>query len=127
MGCLDPRRPSVIARSTSAGSGISPRASTPIENARRGYAALAFALSFTGQSDGEVPDVASPDIYTQDFRAAVAFLGLQDIVYRERIGLHAICGLSGMALTAAAAVSRIKAVATSSMNDMSRSYLSRRR
>ncbi|WP_338498933.1 hypothetical protein [Streptomyces sp. SJL17-4] len=92
------------------------------EYARRGYAALAFAPSFAGQSDGEVPDVASPDICTEDFSAAVDFLGLQDIVYRERIGLHAICGLSGMALTAAAADSRIRAVATSSMNDMSRNY-----
>ncbi|MFE9112133.1 alpha/beta hydrolase [Streptomyces collinus] len=66
-------------------------------------------------------DVASPDIYTEDFSAAVDFLGLQKIVDRERIGVQAICGLSGMALTAAAADSRIKAVATASMYDMSRS------
>ncbi|MFM9448765.1 alpha/beta hydrolase [Streptomyces acidiscabies] len=91
------------------------------EYARRGYVALAFDPSFTGESGGDVRDVASPDIYTEDFSAAVDFLGLQDIVDRERIGLQAICGLSGMALTATAADSRIKAVATSSMYDMSRS------
>ncbi len=91
------------------------------EYARRGYVALAFDPSFTGESGGDVRDVASPDIYTEDFSAAVDFLGLQDIVDRERIGVQAICGLSGMALTAAAADSRIKAVATASMYDMSRS------
>ncbi|MFF4357570.1 alpha/beta hydrolase [Streptomyces sp. NPDC001604] len=91
------------------------------EYARRGYVALAFDPSFTGESGGDVRDVASPDIYTEDFSAAVDFLGLQDIVDRERIGLQAICGLSGMALTATATDSRIKAVATSSMYDMSRS------
>ncbi|MFC8095387.1 alpha/beta hydrolase [Streptomyces sp. NPDC057301] len=91
------------------------------EYARRGYVALAFDPSFTGESGGDVRDTASPDINTEDFSAAVDFLGLQDIVDRERIGLQAICGLSGMALTAAAADSRIKAVATSSMYDMSRS------
>jgi fermentation-respiration switch protein FrsA (DUF1100 family) len=91
------------------------------EFARRGYVTLAFDPSFTGQSGGTVRDVASPDIYTEDFSAAVDFLGLQRIVDRERIGAQAICGLSGMALTAAAADSRIKAVATASMYDMSRS------
>jgi fermentation-respiration switch protein FrsA (DUF1100 family) len=91
------------------------------EFARRGYVALAFDPSFTGESGGTVRDVASPDIYTEDFSAAVDFLGLQKIVDRERIGAQAICGLSGMALTAAAADSRIKAVATASMYDMSRS------
>ncbi|PQP23461.1 alpha/beta hydrolase [Rhodococcus opacus] len=91
------------------------------EFARRGYVTLAFDPSFTGESGGEVRDVASPDINTEDFSAAVDFLGLQDIVDRERIGLQAVCGMSGMALTAAAGDSRIKAVATSSMYDMSRS------
>ena len=91
------------------------------EFARRGYAALAFDPSFTGESGGRVRDVASPDIYTEDYSAAVDFLGLQRIVDRERIGAQAICGLSGMALTAAAADSRIKAVAATSMYDMSRS------
>ena len=91
------------------------------EFARRGYVTLAFDPSFTGDSGGAVRDVASPDIYTEDFSAAVDFLGLQRIVDRQRIGVQAICGLSGMALTAAAADSRIKAVATASMYDMSRS------
>ncbi|MFI2207123.1 alpha/beta hydrolase [Streptomyces sp. NPDC020192] len=91
------------------------------EFARRGYVALAFDPSFTGESGGTVRDVGSPDIYTEDFSAAINFLGLQKIVDRERIGVQAICGLSGMALTAAAADSRIKAVATASMYDMSRS------
>ena len=91
------------------------------EFARRGYVALAFDPSFTGESGGRVRDVASPDIHTEDYSAAVDFLGLQPIVDRERIGAQAICGLSGMALTAAAADSRIKAVAATSMYDMSRS------
>ena len=91
------------------------------EFARRGYVALAFDPSFTGESGGTVRDVASPDIYTEDYSAAVDFLGLQKIVDRDRIGAQAVCGLSGMALTAAAADSRIKAVATASMYDMSRS------
>jgi uncharacterized protein len=91
------------------------------EFARRGYVALTFDPSFTGESGGDVRDVASPDIYTEDFSAAVDYLGLQDIVDRERIGVQAICGLSGMAITAAGADSRIKGVATTSMYDMSRS------
>ena len=91
------------------------------EFASRGYVALAFDPSFTGESAGDTRDVASPDIYTEDFSAGVDFLGLQDIVARERIGVHAICGLSGMAITAATVDSRIKAVATASMYDMSRS------
>ncbi|MEU0852947.1 alpha/beta hydrolase [Streptomyces flaveolus] len=91
------------------------------EFARRGYVTLAFDPSFTGESGGTVRDVASPDAYTEDFSAAVDFLGLQRTVDRERIGVQAVCGLSGMALTAAAADSRIKAVATASMYDMSRS------
>lgn len=91
------------------------------EFARRGYVALAFDPSFTGESRGTVRDVASPDIFTEDYSAAVDFLGLHKNVDRERIGAQAVCGMSGMALTAAAADSRIKAVATASMYDMSRS------
>ncbi|WP_309130979.1 alpha/beta hydrolase [Brevibacterium sp.] len=91
------------------------------ELASRGFVALAFDPSFTGQSGGDVRDVASPDIFTEDFSATVDFLGLQRRVDRERIGLQAICGLSGMAITAATSDSRIKAVATTSMYDMSRS------
>ncbi|MGW1674126.1 alpha/beta hydrolase [Streptomyces sp. NPDC002324] len=91
------------------------------EFARRGYVALAFDPSFTGESGGTVRDVGSPDIHSEDYSAAVDFLGLRKNVDRGRIGAQAICGLSGMALTAAAADSRIKAVATASMYDMSRS------
>lgn len=89
--------------------------------AARGYVNLAFDSSFTGESGGEVRDVASPDIHTEDFGAAIDHLGLQPFVDRQRIGIMAICGLSGMALTAATSDSRIKAVATASMYDMSRS------
>lgn len=89
--------------------------------AERGFVALAFDPSFTGESGGEPRHVASPDINTEDFSAAVDFLGLQSSVDRNRIGVLGICGYSGMALTAATSDSRIKAVATSSMYDMSRS------
>ena len=89
--------------------------------AERGYATLAFDPSYTGESGGQPRNVASPDINTEDYSAAVDFLGLQPAVDRERIGAIGICGLSGMALTAATSDSRIKAVATTSMYDMSRS------
>lgn len=89
--------------------------------AERGYATLAFDPSFTGESGGEPRHVASPDINTEDVSAAVDFLGLQPFVDRERIGAIGICGFAGMALTAASSDSRIKAVATTSMYDMSRS------
>lgn len=89
--------------------------------AERGFITLAFDSSFTGESSGEPRNVASADINTEDFSAAVDFLGLQPNVDRERIGVLAICGLSGMALTAAGSDPRIKAVATASMYDMSRS------
>ena len=89
--------------------------------AERGFVTLAFDNSFTGESGGEVRNVASPDIFTEDFSAAVDYLGLQSYVDRDKIGVMAICGLSGMALTAATSDSRIKAVATASMYDMSRS------
>jgi len=91
------------------------------ELASRGFVTLAFDPSFTGESGGEVRGVASPDIFTEDFSAAVDYIGLLPTVDRNRIGLMAICGLSGMALTAATSDSRIKAVATASMYDMSRS------
>lgn len=89
--------------------------------AERGFVTLAFDPSFTGESAGEVRNVASPDIYTEDFSAAVDFIGLQPFVDRDRIGVLAICGLTGMAITAASSDSRIKAVATTAMYDMSRS------
>lgn len=89
--------------------------------AERGFVTLAFDPSFTGESGGEVRNVASPEFFTEDFSAAVDHLGLRTDVDRNRIGAMAICGLSGMALTAAGSDSRIKAVATASMYDMSRS------
>lgn len=89
--------------------------------AERGFITLAFDPSFTGESAGEVRNVASPDIFTEDFSAAIDGIGLLPHVDRARIGVMAICGLSGMALTAASSDSRIKAVATASMYDMSRS------
>jgi len=91
------------------------------ELASRGFVALAFDPSFTGESGGEVRNVASPDIFTEDFSAAVDYIGLLHSVDRNRIGVVGVCGLGGMALTAASSDSRIKAVATASMYDMSRS------
>lgn len=91
------------------------------EMAARGFVTLAFDPSFTGESGGEVRNVGSPEIFTEDFSAAVDFIGLLPSVDRDRIGVIGICGLSGMALTAATSDSRIKAVATASMYDMSRS------
>lgn len=88
--------------------------------AERGFAALAFDPSYTGESGGEPRHVASPDINTEDFSAAVDFLGLQPSVDRNRIGIIGICGWAGMALNATAVDKRIKAVATTSMYDMSR-------
>ena len=89
--------------------------------AERGFVTLAFDPSCTGESSGETRNMASPDLNTEDFSAAVDFLGLQPNVDRRRIGAIGICGLGGMALTAATSDSRIKAVATASMYDMSRS------
>lgn len=88
--------------------------------AERGFVTLAFDPSFVGESGGGTFAVASPDINTEDFMAAVDYLGLHAAVDRERIGLLAVCGLSGMALNAAAVDKRVKAVATASMYDMSR-------
>jgi fermentation-respiration switch protein FrsA (DUF1100 family) len=89
--------------------------------AERGFVTVAFDPSFTGESAGSVRNVASPEFFTEDFSAAVDYLGLLPDVDRNRIGAIGICGLAGMALTAATADSRIKAVATTSMYDMSRS------
>jgi len=88
--------------------------------AERGFVTLAFDPSYTGESGGEPRHVASPDINTEDFSAAVDFIGLQPSVDRNRIGIIGICGWGGMALNAAAVDQRIKAVATSTMYDMSR-------
>ena len=88
--------------------------------AARGFVALAFDPSYTGESGGEPRNIASPDINTEDFSAAVDFLGLQPIVDRNRIGIIGICGWGGMALNATAVDKRIKAVVTSTMYDMTR-------
>lgn len=90
------------------------------ELASRGFAALAFDPSFIGESGGEVRNVASPDINTEDFCAAVDFLSTRDFVDPEKVGILGICGFGGMALNAAAMDTRIKATVTSTMYDMSR-------
>ncbi|MFZ6676178.1 alpha/beta hydrolase [Undibacterium sp. Xuan67W] len=88
--------------------------------AERGFMTLAFDPSYTGESGGEPRNLASPEINTEDFSAAVDFLGTQKEIDRNRIGLLGVCGWGGMALNAAAADTRVKAVATSVMYDMSR-------
>ncbi|MFA6851386.1 MAG: alpha/beta hydrolase [Selenomonadaceae bacterium] len=88
--------------------------------AERGFITLAFDPSYTGESGGEPRNVASPDINTEDFSAAVDYLGIQPFVDRNRIGIIGICGFGGMALNATAVDKRIKAVATTSMYNMSR-------
>jgi fermentation-respiration switch protein FrsA (DUF1100 family) len=88
--------------------------------AERGFATLAFDASFTGESGGEPRNVASPDTNTEDFSAAVDYLGLHASVDRERIGIIGICGWGGMALNAVAVDKRVKAVAASTMYDMTR-------
>ena len=90
------------------------------ELAARGFAALAFDPSFTGESGGEVRNVASPDINTEDFSAAVDFLSTRDFIDPERVGILGICGWGGMALNAAAMDTRIKATVASTMYDMTR-------
>lgn len=88
--------------------------------AERGYVTLAFDPSFTGESSGEPRYVASPDINTEDFSAAVDYLLLQDYVNPERIGVLGICGWGGLALNAAANDTRIKGTVAITMYDMSR-------
>lgn len=88
--------------------------------AERGFVTLAFDPSYTGESGGEPRNVASPDINTEDFSAAVDYLGRHASVDRERIGILGICGWGGMALNAAAVDKRVKAVAVSTMYDMTR-------
>lgn len=90
------------------------------EMASRGFAALAFDPSFIGESGGEARNVASPDINTEDFSAAVDFLSTQDFIDPDKIGTIGICGFGGMALNAASMDTRIKATVTSTMYDMSR-------
>ena len=88
--------------------------------AERGFITVAFDPSFTGESGGYPRNVASPDINTEDFCAAVDFLSVQQNVNPDRIGILGICGWGGMALNAAAVDTRIKATVTSTMYDMSR-------
>lgn len=90
------------------------------EMAERGFIAIAFDPSFTGESGGNVRAVNSPDINVEDFQATVDFLSVQDNVDPERIGIIGICGWGGMALQTAAIDTRIKATVTSTMYDMSR-------
>ena len=88
--------------------------------AERGLTTLAFDPSYTGESGGEPRHVASPDINTEDFSAAVDFLSNQDNINPEQIGILGICGFGGFALNAASMDTRIKATVTSTMYDMSR-------
>ena len=90
------------------------------EMARRGVVTVAVDPSFTGESEGQPRYVASPDINTEDFSAAVDFLSLLDFVDPDRVGIIGICGWGGLALNAAAIDTRIKATVTSTMYDMSR-------
>lgn len=88
--------------------------------AERGFAALAFDPSYTGESSGAPRNVSSPDINTEDFSAAVDYLGLRPEIDRERIGIIGICGFGGFSLAATAIDKRVKAVVTSTMYDMTR-------
>jgi fermentation-respiration switch protein FrsA (DUF1100 family) len=88
--------------------------------AERGFVTLAFDPSYTGESGGSPRNVASPDINTEDFSAAIDYLGRNASVDRERLGILGICGWGGMALNAVAVDKRVKAVAVSTMYDMTR-------
>ena len=88
--------------------------------AERGFLTMAFDPSFTGESGGTPRYMASPDINTEDFQAAVDFLSVQENVDTEKIGIIGICGWGGMALNVAALDTRIKATVASTMYDMSR-------
>lgn len=90
------------------------------EIASRRFIALAFDPSFIGESGGDVRNVASPDINTEDFSAAVDFLSVQDNIDSDKIGIIGICGFGGMAINAAAMDTRIKVTVSSTMYDMTR-------
>ncbi len=89
------------------------------ELAQRGFFVLTFDQSFMGESGGFPRNLSSPDIFVENFSAAVDYLGLQEFVDRERIGVIGICGSGGFAISAAQCDTRIKAVAAVSMYDMS--------
>ncbi|MBD5429058.1 alpha/beta hydrolase [Lactobacillus sp.] len=88
--------------------------------AERGFITIAFDPSYTGESGGQPRYMASPDINTEDFQAAVDFLSTQDNIDPEKIGIIGICGWGGLALNTAALDTRIKATVVSTMYDMSR-------
>ena len=88
--------------------------------AERGFLTIAFDPSYTGESGGQPRYMASPDINTEDFMAAVDFLSVQDNVDADKIGVIGICGWGGMAINAAALDTRIKATVASTMYDMTR-------
>ena len=90
------------------------------EMARRGFLTIAFDPSFTGESGGQPRYMASPDINTEDFQAAVDFLSVQEEADPDKIGIIGICGWGGMALNTAALDTRVKATVASTMYDMSR-------
>lgn len=90
------------------------------EMAKRGFLTIAFDPSFTGESGGQPRYMASPDINTEDFQAAVDYLTANEMVDSDKIGIIGICGWGGMALNTAALDTRIKATVTSTMYDMSR-------
>lgn len=90
------------------------------EMAERGFLSIAFDPSYTGESGGFPRDIASPDINTEDFQAAVDFLSVQDNVDADKIAIIGICGFGGFALNAAALDTRIKATVVSTMYDMTR-------
>lgn len=88
--------------------------------AKRGFLTITFDPSFTGESGGQPRYMASPDINTEDFQAAVDYLAANEMVDHDKIGIIGICGWGGMALNTAALDTRIKATVTSTMYDMSR-------
>jgi len=89
------------------------------EMAKRGFIALTFDESFNGESGGLVKELSSPEVFVEDFSAGVDYLGTRNFVDRDEIGVIGICGSGGFALTAAQTDTRIKAVATASMYDIS--------